>query len=196
MSSRTGNGKRDTGSRKGARRGPSARRAAALAVAVAVPAAMLCPGLALAKTGDRQQPIEIQAENSSSVLTGDGEAVLRGNVRIDQGTLAIRADEATVVQRGGEVRRVVFTGERASLQQQADDGTMTRALARRIEYDFGTDVVELTGNVEVVQPRNTLRGERVTYDLATERLDAGGEGGPIRMVIQPRTDAAASDGDD
>ena len=161
-----------------------------------VASALLCCGAAVAKTGDRQQPIEIQADNSSSVLTGDGEAVLRGNVRITQGTLAIGADEATVIQRDGEVRRVVFTGGRASLQQQADDGTMTRALARRIEYDFGSDVVDLTGNVEVVQPRNTLRGERVSYDLKTERLDAGGDSGPIRMVIQPRSDARPAAADD
>ena len=148
-------------------------------------AALAC-GPVAARSSDRNQPMEIQAEHSSSILNENGEAVLTGNVRIDQGTLAIRADTATIRQQGGETRLVLLEGGPATLQQQADDGATTHAAARRIEYDLASETVLLIGDVVVEQPRGVLRGERVSYDLKTERLDAGGDSGPIRMVIPPK----------
>lgn len=148
---------------------------------------VLLAGQAAARSSDRNQPMDIQADRSSSVLTGNGQAVLQGNVRIDQGTLAIRADAATVTQVDGEIRTVVLEGAPATMAQEADDGARTRAQARRIEYDLGTETVLLTGAVVVEQPRGVLRGERVSYDLASEQLEAGGDSGPIRMVIPPKS---------
>lgn len=142
---------------------------------------------ATARTGDREQPMEVQADSSSAVLTGDGEVTLTGRVRIDQGSLQIRADRAVVVQKDGEIASVRFEGAPATLSQQADDGARTRAEASNINYDLGTETVVLTGSVLVQQPRGELAGERVVYDLATEQLEADGSGGPIRMLIQPKT---------
>ena len=173
----------ETPPRRGTAAAPTTGRAARAAV---LAMAALLSGLAAARSSDRDQPMEIEADRSSSVLTGEGEAVLAGNVRIDQGTLSIRAAEATVRQAAGEIRLVLLEGSPATLQQQADDGATTRAAARRIEYDLGSETVLLTGDVVVEQPRGVLRGERVSYDLKTERLDAGGDSGPIRMVIPPK----------
>lgn len=165
------------------------RPAADLAVALMLVA---LAASASARTGDRNQPIEIAAETGSVLMLDDGEQILEGDVRIDQGTLAIRADRATVTMRGGEMTRVVLEGAPATLQQEADDGALTRAAAHNIDYAVNGDTVVLTGNVVVTQPRGELRGERVTYDLTTERLRGGepGSGAPIRMVIQPRQSPA------
>ena len=44
-----------------------------------------------------------------------------------------------------------------------------------------------TGDVRIEQPRGTLRGERVVYNLQTGRVESGGEGsGRVRMRILPR----------
>lgn len=151
--------------------------------------ALAGPPAAHARSSDRDAEVRIAADHSQSVLDGEGELVLSGNVRIDQGTLRIRAREATVSMAGGEIRRIVFSGTPATMQQQADDGAMMRASARGIEYGLDQESVLLTGEVVVEQPSGSLRGERVRYDLATEQLEAGGSSG-IRMVIPPRARAA------
>lgn len=144
------------------------------------------PG-ALARTEDRKAPMDIEADRSDAVLTDDGESRLQGNVRITQGSLDVRADSAVIMRRGGAIARVVLEGSPAVLRQVDDEGNPMQADARRIEYDLSGDVVVLTGDVVVAQSRGTLRGERITYDLGSGRVDAGGDGGRVRMTIQPKT---------
>jgi lipopolysaccharide export system protein LptA len=48
--------------------------------------------------------------------------------------------------------------------------------------------VIFTGNVEIQQPRGTMNGQRVVYNLKTGSVDSGGEGnGRVKMRILPRT---------
>jgi lipopolysaccharide export system protein LptA len=159
-----------------------------------IPALLL---LALAQTAgaasnDRQQEMLIGADYTNAALDGDGEAVLRGNVLIEQGSLRVEADEATVTRRGGEISLVELDGTPARLQQRNDDGALMRARARRIEYQLDSEVIVMTGGVEVDQPQGTMRGERITYDLASGRLNAGGEGGRIFMRIAPGAGSGAT----
>ena len=160
--------------------------AAAILGAVALMAGLAVSQPAEARRSDREQPIAIDAEHMEGVLTDNGEAVLHGSVRIDQGTLAIRADRATVTIRDGEIVRVVLDGAPATMAQQGEDGAPTRASARRIEYDVPAEAVALVGDASVEQPRGTLTGQRLTYDLAGERVAGGGDGGRVHMVIQPK----------
>lgn len=150
-------------------------------------AALALPCAVAARSDDRQKPMNIEADRSDALLTDDGESRLTGNVRITQGTLDVRADSAVIVRRGGRIARVVLAGGPAVLSQVDDEGHPMRANARRIEYDLSGDVVVLSGEVVVEQSRGTLSGERVTYDMATGRVDAGNDGGRVRMTIQPRT---------
>ena len=158
-------------------------------------------GGALARESDRQQQVTVEAEDSDTELTDDGETRLSGNVAITQGTLKIQADAATLSRKAGEVVRVVFEGRPAQLQQENDDGALMRAQGNRIDYDVSAESVVLTGNVTVDQAGDSMRGERITYDLKSGRLKASGEGagdGRIRMTIQPRAakpgpDAAKQD---
>jgi lipopolysaccharide export system protein LptA len=167
--------------------------AAAMRWLVALSACLLATGPAEARRSDREQPIAIDAEHMEGVLTDNGEAILRGNVRIDQGTLAIRAATATVTMREGEIVQVVLDGAPATMVQEGEDGAPTRASARRIEYDVSGEQVALVGGAAVEQPRGTLTGERLTYDLASERVAGGGEGGRVHMVIQPKRQADGTD---
>lgn len=148
-----------------------------------------------ARRSDREQPIAIDAERMEGVLKDEGEAVLHGSVRIDQGTLAIRAERATVTMRGGEIVLVVLDGAPATMAQQGEDGATTRASARRIEYDVKAEQVALVGDATVEQPRGTLTGERLIYDLSGERVEGGGEGGRVQMIIQPRRQGGNGDND-
>ena len=162
------------------------RRLPELAVLLLV----LAAPLAQARESDRQQPMNVEADDFDATMQDTSEARLCGNVRIAQGTLDIRAHCATISKVEGEIRRVLFEGQPASMQQENDAGVTMKANANKIDYDVSAESVVLTGAVAVDQGADTLRGERITYDLKNGRLNASGAGtgeaGRIRMTIQPR----------
>jgi lipopolysaccharide export system protein LptA len=149
-----------------------------------------------ARESDRQQPMSVEADDADTLLTDDSDSKLTGNVRIAQGSLLITAAEATITRRAGDITRVVLEGGPASMQQENDEGVPMKAQAGKIDYDVAAETVVLTGNVAVDQGADTLRGERITYDLKNGRLNASGAGtgdaGRIRMTIQPRPKAEAA----
>lgn len=165
---------------------------------LAVLAALLAlpPSATQARESDRRQPMSLAADQTDAVLTEDGESRLSGNVAITQGTLQIHAASATISRKAGAVTRVVFEGTPATLQQENDNGAPMKAQGNRIDYDVSGETVVLSGNVAVDQAGDSMRGERVTYDLKNGRLSAAGDGsgeGRIRMTIQPRAEENAAD---
>lgn len=165
-------------------------------------ALILSPLPAVARESDRQQPMSVEADDIDAAMEDTSESKLVGNVLITQGTLRIAAGSATISRADGEIRRVVLEGQPASMQQDNDAGVTMKATAHKIDYDVTGESVVLTGNVAVDQGADTLRGERITYDLKNGRLNASGTGtgpsGRIRMTIQPRpakpTESAKTDG--
>lgn len=155
-------------------------------------AAALSPATAWSLSSDRQQPMHIGADASEAVLKDDGQAILRGNVSIVQGTLKIGADDATITRKAGEVSRAELQGKPATIEQALDSGGMMKARANKIDYDVANEVVVLTGGVVVTQPEGDMRGENIRYELNTGRLQGGGQG-RVEMTIQPKTPAKPAD---
>ena len=56
----------------------------------------------------------------------------------------------------------------------------------------GLRLESVTGNVIVEQPRGELRGEKVTYEIATGKLTGSGEGtaSRVQMRLNPSPQAA------
>ena len=133
----------------------------------------LLPLGAQAKTTDRQAPMDIDAGHTDALLTDNGDTVLSDGVVIIQGTLDVRSDNSP-----------------ATLKQVNDNGEAMNARASQIVYTLSSDIVVLTGGVVIEQPRGTLRGESVKYDLKTGRLDGGGDGKRVQMRILPKTAGA------
>ena len=149
--------------------------------------ALLLPIDSIAKTTDRNQPMDVEADRTDAELGDDGEAVLTGNVLITQGTLEVGADRATIHRKAGEISQVVLTGAPATLKQVNDNGETMNAHAAQIVYTLSSDMIVLSGAVVIEQPRGTLRGETIKYDLKTGRLDGGGDGSRVKMRIMPKT---------
>lgn len=166
---------------------------------------LFCAPLAAhALSSDREKEMIISAEYSRIEPDRSGNApsmtILKGDVQISQGTLKARSDTATIEQArvgtkdaqgneiGGQISRVIMTGEPAHLEQRQDGGGMMRATARRIDYQLATNSVELSGNVVVNQQgRGEFRGEHMTYDTLTGTMESGAEaGGRVHMRIEPR----------
>ena len=147
-----------------------------------------CAGTAAARSGDRSQPMDIEASQTSGTLDDREPTILSGNVKIDQGTLHIDADRAVVTLKGSEPVRAVLTGNQAVLKQQMDNGTPMTARADRIDYDMVADVVVLTGNYTVTTQRGSTSGQRLTYNLKSGQVDSGGQdGGRVKMRILPKS---------
>jgi lipopolysaccharide export system protein LptA len=150
--------------------------------------AVLLPFDAIAKTSDRTQPMDVESDRTDVEMGDNGDAVLTGNVKITQGSLEVGADRATIQRSNGEIAQVVLTGAPATLKQVNDNGEAMNAHAAQITYyTQGKDLIVLTGGVVIEQPRGTLRGETIKYDLKTGRLDGGGDGSRVKMRIMPKT---------
>lgn len=148
---------------------------------------LLAAAPVLAKSTDRDQPMDLNADSSDSLMQDNGMSVLEGNVTIRQGTLEVDADRAEVHRVNGDIDRIVLIGSPARLRQVSDAGEPMDARARRIVYTPPTENMVLTGGVEISQPRGTLRGETVKYDINTGRLNGGGDGQRVSMRILPKT---------
>jgi lipopolysaccharide export system protein LptA len=155
-------------------------------------AATVAAGPALAKSTDRQQPMDLSAANMDALLSDDSVSTLEGNVTIRQGSLEVDADRAEIHRKAGEIDRIVLTGSPARLRQVSDQGEPMDATAAQVVYTMSSEVMVLTGNVVITQPRGNLRGETVKYDITNGRLDGGGDGQRVSMRILPKTPAPAT----
>jgi len=150
----------------------------------------LSPAPAEARKSDRQQPMSVNADQQSGGLGADDALVLRGNVEIRQGTLAILADTATVERKDGDIARIVLEGGPVRMSQETDRGEPVDARATRVTYAPGEESLLLSGQASVAQPRGTLEAETIRYNLDTGAVDSGGDGTRVRMTIPPKTPAA------
>lgn len=142
---------------------------------------------ASARSTDRNQPMDIDAGQQQGSLDDRTPTVLSGGVTIAQGTLNVVADRAVITTTGGDISRAVLTGRPAKLKQQLDDGTPMNAAANQVDYNLRTEIVVFSGNVNIQQPRGTLSGQRVVYNMKTGQVNSGGQGnGRVKMRILPR----------
>jgi lipopolysaccharide export system protein LptA len=133
---------------------------------------------------DRNAPMDVVAKQGKFSL-GGGEQVLRGDVRITQGTLAIAADTGTVIYKDGAVGSAKFEGKPATVSQDRDTGGAVKAQANQIVYDLTKNTVTLIGGVKIEENGNTISGERFVYALDTGAIDGQGGAQPVNMRIMP-----------
>ncbi|MFP5414679.1 MAG: lipopolysaccharide transport periplasmic protein LptA [Gammaproteobacteria bacterium] len=144
--------------------------------------------------GDRQQPMYVESD-SASRDDRSGVTTYIGSVRVDQGSMHIEADKVTVYMAAGgkDVDRIVCEGKPATYRQQPKpDAEIAKAHAEVIEYQVAKDFIVLTRAARLEQGGSILEGERITYDIAKDQMQArGGENnGRIRMVIPPQQPSA------
>jgi len=165
-----------------------AKNRAALVLAVLASA---CSMGAQARTSDRNQPMDIEASHQVCGFGANDTCTLTGNVTIVQGSLNVVAAKAVIEQSGGDPSRALLSGG-VTLRQTMDDGNQINATSSNVDYNLKTEVVVFTGNVEIVQRRGTLNGQRVVYNMKTGQVESGGAGnGRVKMRILPKSAQAA-----
>lgn len=167
----------------------------ALLASVAVPAA--------AQSDDANQPIRIQA-NAATLDDRKNVAVYTGNVIITQGSMRLTGSRVTLtLDSAGEVQKLVSTGSPATFRQTPAGGKQVDARALTIEYHADTERVVLIDEAFLEQAGNTFQGQRVTYDIQRQVVDAGraaaGDGESserVEIIIQPRKGSEPTNNDD
>lgn len=149
-------------------------------------AALLAPALVDALENDRQQPIYIEAD-SVDIDESKGVSVYQGDVVLTQGTIKLTAQRITVTQQKGESDQVEALGAPVHFQQQSADKGLIKGQARKAEYDVDSELLVMSGDAELKQGQDTFKSDRIVYDRAKSKVQAGAAAqgsGRVRITIQ------------
>lgn len=151
-------------------------------------ALMLFSAPVLALSTDREQPMLIEAD-VAEIDDAKGISIYRGKVKVTQGTLVLTGDEMTVINKDGEVDKVIMTGAPATYRQRPDNKDQdVFAKSLRMEYYMQPERVILLGKAEVEQAGDTMHSERIEYDIVKDLVNAGTRepNDRVQIVIQPK----------
>jgi lipopolysaccharide export system protein LptA len=180
----------------------------------AAQALLLSCALALAPAvradkADRNQPMNIMADQQSTIDLLKQTVVFSGNVLISQGTLSIRAERVEVHENAQGFRSAVAlggSGRQASFRQKREGvDEWVEGYADRVEYDGTADTVHFIGHAQVRRLRggavaDELTGDRISYDNVAElfsvqggpsNVSPGNPSGRVRAVLSPAPKASA-----
>lgn len=155
-------------------------RLAATAALCCLPVLAAAQGAAVAfgqVQSDRSLPVEVTADNLS-VNQADNTALFTGGVVIAQGSTRLSAPRV----------QVVYLADQSGIESLQASGGVTlvsgtdAAEAARADYNITTGIIELRGDVLLVQGDNAITGETVIVDTGAGTARVSGR---VRTVLQP-----------
>ena len=145
------------------------------------------PLSAWALTGDTDQPIHIESDQQSLDMQGNV-VTFTGNVVVTQGSIKINADKVVVTRPGGEQGKEVIDGygNPATFYQMQDSGKPVKGRASTMHYELAKDFVVLTGNAYLEQLDSNITGDKITYLVKEQKMQAFSEKGKrVTTVLVP-----------
>lgn len=145
------------------------------------------PGLAMAQAGafsfgqgtrDGAAPVEVSSD-ALSVDQNDNSALFTGSVVIAQGDMRLAAPRV----------RVVYLPDRSGIETLEASGGVTltsgedAAEAQDAAYNLGTGMIELRGNVMLVQGTSAISGDTVIVDTNAGTAQVTGR---VRTILRPQ----------
>jgi lipopolysaccharide export system protein LptA len=157
--------------------------------------ALACSLLLIATAGhtlpdDKERPIHIEADEAVRDEK-TGLTQYRGNVRIRQGSLKIKAEQVTLYHINTQADKIVALGSPAHIQQQRTlDSEPMHAEGRIIEYYKEEERVHIREDAKLEQDGSTVRSDSIEYFINQELVkattdDAGTTQGRVKVVIPP-----------
>ncbi|EHD23457.1 MULTISPECIES: lipopolysaccharide ABC transporter substrate-binding protein LptA [Brenneria] len=142
---------------------------------------------AFAVTGDSEQPIHIDSAQQSLDMQGNT-VTFTGNVVVRQGTIEVKADKVVVIRPQGEQGREVVEGygNPVTFYQMQDNGKPVKGHAQKIRYELDRDFLTLTGNAYLEQLDSNVKGDRITYLVKQQQMEAFSDKGKrVTTVLVP-----------
>jgi lipopolysaccharide export system protein LptA len=152
---------------------------------------LLLPGQLWALATDREQPIEIEADELE-VRELERVSIYLGNVVLVQGSLEINADRLVIhFNEANELTLMEMTGNPATLRQLDDNQQELWGEAMRIDYTQSKSLLELRDSALIKQAGDVVESELIRINTETSSLQAGGTDSDerVKMLIQPRQDS-------
>lgn len=126
---------------------------------------------------DSSLPVEVTADNLD-VNQRDGTAVFSGNVLIGQGEMRLSAPRVLVV----------YKNDQSGIEELQATGGVTlvsgedAAEASQADYNVDTGLIEMQGDVLLVQGVNALSGDKMFVDT---RAGTARVTGRVKTILQP-----------
>lgn len=139
---------------------------------------------------DLEQEITIKSQRQSADLKNKIASYL-DNVSIQQGSISITADIVMVFSSidknsGEKTDTYLAKGNPAVFQQKLEDGSLIKLQADEITYIPNANMITISGNALVKQAGSEVRGNEITYNTLSEKLEAqGSENQSVTTVLQP-----------
>lgn len=125
-------------------------------------------------------PIDLVADKGTYDQLA-GLAVYEGNVKVTQGVSTIWADKLVVVLKDNAAERIEATGKPVKFQYLGDKQPIY-GQAKEALYQVIDKTITLTGEAEVKQGEDIVKGTRLTYHLDAEII----QGQRVKMTFQPK----------
>jgi len=138
---------------------------------------------------DRRQPVYIDADRVE-FDEAKGLNTYTGKVVVEQGTMRISADKLVIHMTNRKPTRYVATGDPARYKQQPkpDEGDVV-ATGKELDYAVANKTLTIRGNAHVTREGDQFQGDQLVYDTVKDLVTGtGGNGGRIRMIIQPQAE--------
>jgi lipopolysaccharide export system protein LptA len=142
---------------------------------------------ATADDASRQAPVNLRADRIE-IDQKTGISRYRGKVAVNQGTLRLTADSATVERRGELLHRVTAEGKPATFRDRPEGQTeFVEGEALRMEYEALERKLHLVGKVSVKRGDDLLRAGELHYHLNTESVTARSlDGQRVIATLKPQ----------
>jgi lipopolysaccharide export system protein LptA len=143
----------------------------------------LLPATAIALDSDKDKPINVEADKAD-IDEKRGISVYTGNVIVTQGSIRITSDEMTLYSKDQAIEKIIAKGNPATYKQRPEGKKEDiHAEGQQMEYYTKTDTAIFIDNAVMKQGGNTFKSNRITYDIANDKVNAGARTGGQRVTI-------------
>ena len=151
---------------------------------------VLSPLQAYAAATDKKQPIHIEAD-SLEVRDDDNISIYSGNVRLEQGSLLMKADRLVIYFNAEkDLELMEMTGSPATFRQLDDDNREMLGEADKLDYHESKSLLVLEGNARFSSDGDTIESSSIRINTENDNIEAASPEADkrVRMVIQPKPD--------
>ena len=122
---------------------------------------------------DESKPVQITADNGVANLKSK-DVTLNGPLTITRGSILVKANKGTVHQDANNDKLLTLYGTPVTFTQKQDDGSTVDGQCNQFEYNTKTNIAILTGRARMQKGKDSITGERITYNTKTSVYSAAG----------------------
>ena len=136
---------------------------------------------------DTQQPMTINSVKQSLDLEKNV-TTFTDDVVIKQGSIDIRANKVVVTRPSSNSDKITIEafGNPVTFYQLQDDGKPIKGRASKARYEVDKELLTLTGNAYLEQLDSNIKGDKITYIVPTQQMEAFSDKGKrVTTVLLP-----------